>query len=387
MIGGLAVATFAGALWRHATVRDNSVMVVTPIEPAPPLPPPLPVAVTPAPVPSAPRPSAPQEIAEAGDPELSQGVRIRRGSDAVSTGPRIIHIEPEETDLRLPPAPDARVTESSSHGPLPRVSRDGLKPLDVYARPFVTSAALRADAPKIALIVGGVGLNPQGTAAALALPAAVTLAFPPYASDLVAIAGRARARGHETLLQTPMEPFDYPRNDPGPHTLLIEQSGGDTNELHWLMSRFSGYAGVINYLGGRYMADDAALAVTLAEIAHRGLYFIDDGGSRQSRVTAIAPGLSLPHAVVDATIDAHAPAQTIELTLTQLELRARERGAAIGFVNAAPQALAQVARFLSGLEKHGVALAPVSAVLTPVIAADRSPDLATDRSKTLEKKP
>ena len=387
IMGGVAVATLAGALWRHATVRDNSSMIVTPIEPAPPPPPPPPVAFTPAPTQSTPPRPAPEEIADAGDTELSQGVRIRRGPDAASTGPRIIRVEPEESGLRLPPAPDVRVTESSSPGPLPRVGRDGLRPMDVYGRPFVTSAALRPDAPKIALIVSGVGLNPLGTAAALALPEAVTLAFPPYASDLAAVAARARARGHETVLQTPMEPFDYPRNDPGPHTLLIEKSGGDTNDLQWLMSRFSGYAGVINYLGGRYMADDAALAVTLAEIANRGLYFIDDGESRQSRVTAIAPGLSLPHAVVDATIDAHATAQTIASTLTQLELRAREKGAAIGFVNAAPQALAQVARFLSGLEKHGVALAPVSAVLAPVVAADKSPDIATGRGKTLEKKP
>jgi polysaccharide deacetylase 2 family uncharacterized protein YibQ len=30
---------------------------------------------------------------------------------------------------------------------------------------------------------------------------------------------RAREDGHEVMLQVPMEPFDYPDNDPGPHTL------------------------------------------------------------------------------------------------------------------------------------------------------------------------
>ena len=171
-----------------------------------------------------------------------------------------------------------------------------------------------------------------------------------------------------------MEPFDYPRNDPGPHTLVIDKAESGTDDLHWLMSRFSGYAGVINYLGGRYMADDAALGATLAEIERRGLYFIDDGEARQSRVAAIAPALSLPHAIVDVSIDARATPQSIDAALTQLELRAREKGAAIGFVNAAPMALAQVARFVGGLEKRGVALAPVSAILVPGALHSATPE-------------
>ena len=52
------------------------------------------------------------------------------------------------------------------------------------------------------------------------LPPAVTLAFTPYGADPTKLAERARAQRHEILLQVPMEPFDYPDNDPGPQTLL-----------------------------------------------------------------------------------------------------------------------------------------------------------------------
>ena len=48
----------------------------------------------------------------------------------------------------------------------------------------------------------------------------VTLAFAPYGSSLDRWMQRARSDGHELLLQIPMEPFDYPDNDPGPQTLL-----------------------------------------------------------------------------------------------------------------------------------------------------------------------
>lgn len=369
----IALMALAGLLWRSATTPPPASAVLTPIEPAPPAPPPPP----PQPVAAMPTPNLAQPPAQAPDDanalEQQSGVRVRRGADITASGARIIHIEPD-AGVRLPTAPDARVAETGPHGVLPRISREGLRPMDVYARPFVTSTTLRPDAPKIALIVGGVGLNAQGAATALALPEAVTLAFPPYEPDVVTLAARARARGHETLLQAPMEPFDYPRNDPGPHTLVIDKADGGVDDLRWLMSRFSGYAGVINYLGGRYMADDAALGATLAEIEKRGLYFIDDGEARQSRVAAIAPALSLPHAIVDVSIDARATPQAIDAALTQLELRAREKGAALGFVNAAPMALAQVARFVGGLEKRGVALAPVSAIVVPGALPSATPE-------------
>ena len=40
------------------------------------------------------------------------------------------------------------------------------------------------------------------------------------------LVAQARARGHEALLQAPMEPFDYPQNNPGPHTLLTGAPDG-----------------------------------------------------------------------------------------------------------------------------------------------------------------
>jgi polysaccharide deacetylase 2 family uncharacterized protein YibQ len=60
----------------------------------------------------------------------------------------------------------------------------------------------------------------------------------PYGDQLTKLAAHARAKGHELLLQVPMEPFDYPNNDPGPRTLLTSLANEqNVNRLHWLMSR------------------------------------------------------------------------------------------------------------------------------------------------------
>ena len=91
------------------------------------------------------------------------------------------------------------------------------------------------------------------------LPGAVTFAFQPYGPDVEALATKARADGHELLLQTPMEPFDYPDNDPGPQTLLTTlPAEQNLDRLTWLMSRFQGYVGIANQMGARFTSSEAA---------------------------------------------------------------------------------------------------------------------------------
>jgi hypothetical protein len=119
-----------------------------------------------------------------------------------------------------PRAPvDTRLLDQSRHGAIPRIAPDGSRPSEIYARPV--QPGQNPDGPRIAVIIGGLGVGATSTSEALSkMPGAVTLGFMPYGTDLENLAGRARAEGHEVLLQVPMEPFDYPDNDPGPQTLL-----------------------------------------------------------------------------------------------------------------------------------------------------------------------
>src|SRR5919198_4874654 len=103
-------------------------------------------------------------------------------------------------------------------GPPPARTSTSSTAAEAYAQPIVVA---KANTPRVALIVTGLGIGASGTSEALAkLPGLVTLAFAPYGTDLERVVARARGDGHEVLLQIPMEPFDYPDNDPGPRTLL-----------------------------------------------------------------------------------------------------------------------------------------------------------------------
>ena len=104
---------------------------------------------------------------------------------------------------------------------IPIVAADGLKPFKAYAMGTDAERAKAATMPVVAIVIGGLGVGAAKTTdAIMKLPPAVTLAFTPYGSDPGKLVERARAQRHEMLLQVPMEPYDYPDNDPGPQTLL-----------------------------------------------------------------------------------------------------------------------------------------------------------------------
>ena len=193
--------------------------------------------------------------------------------------------------------------------------------------------------PRIALLVGGMGLSSRATEAAIAaLPGAVTLGFAPYGAGLARQTALAREAGHELVLEIPMEPFDFPRDNPGPHTLVADAGkAGNSDNLTWLMSRFTGYAGVANFLGGKFTADEAALTPVLRAFATRGLFYVDDGTSARSLAMTLAPGQALAAARADIVLDSAGGPGAIEAALARLEAIARDKGLAIGVASALPE--------------------------------------------------
>jgi len=252
----------------------------------------------------------------------------------------------------LPAAPIPGVSQATAMGPLPVISPDGRTPAQVYARPFKSDGR-----PRVALIVGGLGLNPSATRAAITqLPAEVTLSFVPYAQGLQGWIDLARANGHEVLLEIPMEPQDYPDNDPGPQTLLAEAPGPETvKKLEWLLSRGSGYFGVFNYLGQKFVGSDNGMNAFLGSLKSRGLAFVDDGSARRR-----AGGV--PRASADSIVDDQLSAEAIARQLTVLEQTAKSRGSALGSGFAYPVTVEVAARWAAGLSQRGLQLAPASAV-------------------------
>ena len=278
-----------------------------------------------------------------------------------STGKRQEVAIPASRDIRAPL--EQRLLETSRHGAIPRIAPDGVRPAEAYAR-AVNPIQGRKAGPRVAIVISGLGVSASVTQQAMGkLPGPATFAFSPYGSDVERLVTSARAAGHEVLLQAPMEPFDYPDNDPGPQTLLTSLSmEQNLDRLHWLMSRFQGYVGIASFMGARFTSTEAMLAPVLKEIARRGLIYVDDGASPRSLAGQIAGANNLPFAKAEVVLDAVQTPVHIDRALARLEALAREHGSAVGIAAAMPVSVERIAQWAKAAEARGIVLVPITAV-------------------------
>jgi uncharacterized protein len=273
---------------------------------------------------------------------------------------------PEKAESAAPPAMvtgiDQRLLEKTRYGMIPAIA-DGLKPFTVYAAD--ADHAKAAKMPTVSIVIGGLGVGAAKTTdAIMKLPPAVTLAFTPYGADPMKLAEQARSRRHEILLQIPMEPYDYPDNDPGPQTLLASLGPEENlDRLFWHLGRLQGYAGITNFMGARFIATDAAMTPIIREAAKRGLSYFDDGSAPRSVASALAGSQAMPFAKGDIAIDAVPTSAEIDRALAKLEAIAKDRGFAVGTASALPISIDRIAAWIKTLDAHGVMLVPLTTTM------------------------
>ncbi|HEX8899677.1 divergent polysaccharide deacetylase family protein [Vitreimonas sp.] len=293
------------------------------------------------------------------------------GAEIGEIGPdgelRVAVVEAPEASRRPPPAsplpraPIAGMTEPGPNGVLPIIAANGRTPAQAYARPYTPVQGR----PMIAIVIGGLGFNARATTQAIdELPAEVTLSFVPYANDLQGWIDRARARGHEVLIELPMEPFDPDADDTGPQTLLASATPQqNTARLEQLLSRAAGYFGVTNYQGARFATSAQASAPVVQQLRRRGLVFLSTGIGQRTALSVEAQRAGLPSTAADRIIDARREAEAIDDQLLNLEALALQNQSAVGAGFAYPVTMEQVGRWAREVESRGYELAPASAVL------------------------
>ena len=156
---------------------------------------------------------------------------------------------------RSPPLP-----QEGPYGPLPRIGAGGKRPSTVYARTASASIQM-SDAPKIAIVLGGMGLNQELTAKAIkALARRCELCLRALWREPAGAGQQGARRGSR----------DHAAAADGAVRLSGDQSGAEDaahqrqrreanlDALIWHMSRFAGYIGASAYMGGSFLAEPAA---------------------------------------------------------------------------------------------------------------------------------
>jgi uncharacterized protein len=267
----------------------------------------------------------------------------------------------EAGPVTLPEVPVAELVEESQYGPLPKVATDGRRPIEVYARPSSYAGNGTGGPPRVAVLLVGLGLPDSPPASVIkGLPGPVSIAYGAYGRSLQDAVKFARADGHEVLLQIPLEPNNYPTENPGAHTLLTNLPPEENmKRLQWMMSRYTGYVGVTNLMGAKFEASQEALTPVLEELKKRGLLYVDDGSVHSSTTSQIGNTIGLDYAVATVQSDG----SDVAKQLAKLEATAKERGAAIAVVKVKLGTAKQLADWAAKLQSKGIVLVPVSAVV------------------------
>jgi polysaccharide deacetylase 2 family uncharacterized protein YibQ len=276
------------------------------------------------------------------------------------SGPVIVDAMQVGQDPRMAAIPNDSLLEETPFGRLPITGPDGRRPMDQYARPWSGTRGTR-----IAIVLSGLGLSQTGTQRAIQqLPEEITFAFAASGNSLQRWMQDARRGGHEILLQVPLEPFDYPANDPGPDTLLTSKPvARNIESLHRAMGEITNYTGIMNYLGGRFLSDPKAMEPVMRDIGKRGLLFLDDGTSAQSKTAVIAKGTELPYAFADLQLDSQVDVNAILQKLDELERIARRNGQAIGVASAFDESIDAISKWSEEATMRGIEIVGVAALV------------------------
>lgn len=276
-------------------------------------------------------------------------------------------LEPPVQAVAAPPAAE-RAEPDGSAEPAPTARNKALAPL-----PPVSAGSK----PRLAIVLDDMGLDHAAARRAARLPAPVTLAFLPYATDLPAQTAHARDNGHELMVHMPMEPSSAAVN-PGPNALRV---GLDATEikrrLDHNLGRFSGYVGFNNHMGSRFTEDAAGMTIVIREARARGLLFLDSRTTQKTVGASLAQSMGVPHAARDVFLDNRRDPAAIRAQLSELVAQAQKHGSAIAIGHPYPETLAVLEQWLPEARAAGYEIVPLSTLARGGTATVSNPVTAT----------
>jgi len=303
--------------------------------------------------------------AEAGD--ANDDASAEAGAEADT--PEVPPVETADTaeaivvagETAEPATTDGADPDTVQTAALPILPTDPNLPWRLYAAPFADGEPR----PRIAIVFVSLGLSDGATEAIIQqMPGPVTLAFSPYSRKLPDWISRARAKGHEVLVELPMEPLNYPDDDPGPLALLDDRPIEDNvTRLDGILDRAEGAVGVAAQMGSRFTGDEALIGPILEALGERGFLYVDNSTAPASVIPTLSQRIAVPIVINDHYLDIDASRIAIDGRLQQIERIARSEGAAVAFAMPYPITIERLLAWIPTLEAKGFVLAPVTSVV------------------------
>ncbi len=229
--------------------------------------------------------------------------------------------------------PDMPAADSFSKTDVPGNHDSDTVQLALNAPPLTTlnsGATTRKEACRLALVIDDVGPDRVAALRAIRLPAAVTLAFLPYAHDVTALSHQAFLSGHDVLIHMPMEPNDMAHNNPGPQALTMALSSADIYaRVQQSMAVIPDAIGLNNHMGSRFTQSAEALSPVIKALAEHHLFFLDSRTTPSSAGKMLAAQYGIGFVDRQVFLDNDIKANLILKQLKEAQRLACKRGWAV----------------------------------------------------------
>ena len=222
--------------------------------------------------------------------------------------------------------------------------------------------------PQLALVIDDLGRSLKSAADFAALGIPLTFAVFPKLPESRAVAEYFTSRQRDIMLHMPMEPRDYPVQDPGPGAIFMVMNDLEVRRiLGDDLESVPGIIGVNNHMGSRLTADPHMMAQVMATLRGRDLFFLDSRTIADSVAYKSAVEAGIPALQRDVFLDNERNVDNILEQFRVLIEIAKVKGEAIGIGHPYPETLQALSRVAEIAESAGVEIVPVRKFLHPAL--------------------
>ncbi len=192
----------------------------------------------------------------------------------------------------------------------------------------------------------------------------VSFAVLPYRTYSTEIANEANAMGRDVLLHLPMEPVDYPKNDPGEGSVFLSMSDEEiSGQVAMDIDAVPHIIGVNNHMGSKFSENREKMMVVLNTVREKKLFYLDSRTSPKTTGFNLAKEIGLRALDRNVFLDND---QDVAYTLTKFEELieiAKKSGFAVAIGHPHPTTIAALEKMVERFESEGIEVVPVSSLL------------------------
>lgn len=248
------------------------------------------------------------------------------------------------------------VHDRVSHSLLVTHERRRLEPEQIVGAPRVEQ-----DHPyRAAIVIDDVGYDLDLLHQFLRIEEPLAYSVLPFLSESVLSAEATHAAGREVLVHMPMEPRNYPEEDPGPGAILRSMDPEDARAATLNALEAIPHAiGLNNHMGSRVTTDPVLTGMVIRTLKEKGIFFLDSRTTASSVAYDMARRLGLRSAARKVFLDDVFDPYYIGMMLDELFATARRDGSAIAIGHLNHATLEALRANLWKADKYGVRLCPV----------------------------